>query len=249
MSQIAQSSAWIIAKPGAVGMRRVRRLFTALAWPISGSPWVNNPHLTVEILFDPLPPIGKMREILSRLARSHQAFNVPAVGVVRQVGWSLSIELEKTPELIDLRQTIIDELHHLGAITHPDGSECWRPHLSVIGRQALESPWVPPANPEAMIGDFSFPVSTLSLSLPTDNPKRFHEYGPYRLIDMSSLASSQPKRFNGSLVPFQSPDQSVNTDRSLLSSLSSEGVGVIGKEINRRRIKRSISDSSASAGS
>lgn len=249
MSQTTQSAAWIIAKPNAAGMRLARRLFTALAWPISGSPWVNSPHLTVEILFDTLPPIGKLREALSRIARMRQAFDVHAVGVVRQVGWSLSIELEKTPELIALRQAITDELRHLGAKTHPDGVEHWRPHLSVIGRQALESPWVPPANPESMINDFSFPVSTLSLSLPTENPKRFHEYGPYRLIDLSSLTSSQPRRFDGSLMLSQSPRQPVSSDRVLPSLQNLADSSAIGKETIRRRVKRSASGSGAQAGS
>jgi hypothetical protein len=162
-------------------MRRSRRVFAAVSLAPAGVLRLNVPHLTLELLYPPLPDLEGLKAALAEVAQQSHPCRVPALGVVREVSGAISVELALTPELVALRRELADALIRCGAKPHPGPLGGWRPHLSVVGQEELDSKdWAQP-EPDPAVAAYRFPVDNLTLSLPTRSPTRFREVGPFWL--------------------------------------------------------------------
>ncbi len=193
MEAPAQPVAWVIAKPHGKEMRQARRVFAAASLAPPGVLRLNVPHLTLELLYPPLPGHDRLIAALVAVARRAAPIRVPALGVVREVTGVVSVELALVPELVGLRQALAESLAQVGATLHPGPLTAWRPHLSVIGKDALANKGWARAEPDASVADYQFAVDSLTLSLPTRVPGRFREFGPYRLGG-ASLSHTSARR-------------------------------------------------------
>ena len=176
-----QPVAWVISKPRGKEMRQARRMFAAVSLAPAGALRLNVPHLTLEILYPPLPDLAKLMAAIAETARDGTPCRVPALGVVRELSGSVSVELALTPELVALRRALADALSRIGASLHSGSTETWRPHLSVVGKEELGNKVWAQAEPDSAVADYQFSVESLTLSLPTRVPGRFREFGAYRL--------------------------------------------------------------------
>jgi hypothetical protein len=162
-------------------MRGAARVFGTLCRGHADPSMCNVPHLTIEILYPPLADPDLVELALSRVAALAKPIDVPARGVVHEADDAISIELSRTPDLLDLRRRLSAELRLAGAITHAGSLEEWRPHLSVLGREHPDLKLWSRIVPHPALEAFSFPVSSLVLSFPTDEAGVFREVGPFHL--------------------------------------------------------------------
>ena len=189
MEATGQPVAWIIAKPSGTELRLARRAFVAASHlggefasgELGTTVTLNVPHLTIELLYPPLPDIASLCGAIGQVASRHAPCRVPALGVAREDARSVAIELALTAELAALRSEIAGAIRQVGGHPHADPDGTWRPHLSVIGREDLGDKWMERVHPESVLAGFRFAVGSLTLSLPADEPGQFREFGPYRL--------------------------------------------------------------------
>lgn len=171
-------------------MRQVRRLFTLVSRGRANRSSICVPHLTLEILYPPLPDLESLKLAIARTAESRPPHQVPAIGVViGEPGGAISIELALTPELAELRGALAAALRQVGAKPHPEPVESWRPHLSVAGREEPGGEGRAVAHGDPAVVGYRFTVDSLCLSLPAETTGQFVEIGPYPLGKDDALST------------------------------------------------------------
>jgi hypothetical protein len=188
--QTDSPAAWIIARPVGDEMARAIGLFGRLV-ALAATGRAVSPHLTIELVYAPLPNVERLAESVRDIAAVTDPFAVPAVGVYVQSG-VLSIHLARVEPLLELRRELAGAVAALEGDPYP--FEDWRPHLSVA-----------PAEPPDQFGlgtlgkaiaGYAFEVQCLVLSLATGQPDRFVEIGPFPL--RPSRRGTAPQRCRAS---------------------------------------------------
>jgi hypothetical protein len=181
MSELPRPVAWIVSKPDGQQMRGAARVFGTLCRDLADPSRCNVPHLTIEILYPPLADPNVVEAVLARVAFLARPIAIPARGVIHEADDAISIELTRTPDLVDLRRRLATELRLVGAVTHEGSLDDWRPHLSVLGREHPDLKLWSRIVPHPALAAFSFPVASLVLSFPTEVVGVFREVGPFHL--------------------------------------------------------------------
>jgi 2'-5' RNA ligase len=172
-------AACIVATPWGAELNSARTLFASLCPTLCPGDHLIDPHLTVEILYGRLPDLASIIQTLVSLVGQRAPFRVPGVRLVREEpGW-LSIDLELADELVDLRRSLAKRLREVGATPMSGWSRNWTPHLTVVSRSDADGNGDNWTEFNQLLSGYSFPVTSLSLSLPTDDPSVFREFGPY----------------------------------------------------------------------